>query len=90
MQKGNKRIMITVQHTQSLSANVFDSTFSTIPMDVKMQIAALLCCSSSWFTERFHKIVSQIGSSDCGVFAIAFFSNAFDLAFGLNPANQSG
>ena len=66
------RIMITVEHTQSLSVNVFDRKFSTIPMDVKMQIAALLCCSSSWITVRFHKILSQIGPSDRGVFAIAF------------------
>ena len=54
-------------------------------MDVKMQIANLLCCSSSRITARFHKTQSQIGSSDCGVFAIAF---ATDLAFGLNPASH--
>ena len=73
MQEGTfGRIMITVEHTQSLFVNVFDRKFSTIPMDVKMQIAALLCCSSSWITTRFHKIQSQTGSSDCGVLAIAF------------------
>ena len=76
---------ITVQHTQSFSVNVFDSKFSTIPMDVKMQIAALLCCSSSRITTRFHKTLSQIGSSDCGVFAIAF---ATDFALGSNPASH--
>lgn len=76
---------ITVQHTQSFSVNVFDSKFSTIPMDVKMQIAALLCCSSSRITTRVPKTQSQMGSSDCGVFAIAF---ATDLAFGLNPASH--
>ena len=76
---------ITIQHTQSFSVNVFDSKFSTIPMDVKMQIANLLCCSSSRITARFHKTQSQIESSDCGVFAIAF---ATDLAFGLNPASH--
>ena len=71
---------ITIQHTQSFSVNVFDSKFSTMPMDVKMN---LLCCSSSRIT--VHKTQSQIGSSDCGVFAIAF---ATDLAFGLNPASH--
>ena len=76
---------ITVEHTQSFSVNVFDSKFCTIPMDVKMQIAALLCCTSSRITTRFHKTQSQIGSSDCGVFAIAF---ATDLAFGLKPASH--
>ena len=50
-----------------------------------MQIAALLCCSSSRITARVPKTQSQIGSSDCGVFAIAF---ATDLAFGLNPASH--
>ena len=59
--------------------------FSTISVDVNMQIANLLCCSSSWITTRFYKTQSQIGSSDCGVFAIAF---ATDLAFGLNPASH--
>ncbi|KAL5509803.1 hypothetical protein EMCRGX_G005233 [Ephydatia muelleri] len=76
---------ITVEHTQSFSVNVFDSKFCTIPMDVKMQIAALLCCTSSRITTRFHKTQSQIGSSYCGVFAIAF---ATDLAFGLKPASH--
>ena len=76
---------ITVEHTQSFSVNVFDSKFCTIPMDVKMQIAALLCCTSSRITTRFHKTQSQIGSSDCGVFAIAF---ATDLAFGLKSASH--
>ena len=76
---------MTIQHTQSFSVNVFDSKFSTIPMDVKMQITALLCCSSSWITARFHKTQSLIGSSDCGVYVIVF---ATDLAFGLNPAGH--
>ena len=75
---------ITVEHTQSFSVNVFDSKFCTIPMDVNMQIAAFLCCTSSRITTRFHQTQSQIGSSDCGVFAIAF---ATDLAFGLKPAS---
>ena len=76
---------ITVEHTQSFSVNVFDSKFCTIPMDVNMQIAAFLCCTSSRITTRFHQTQSQIGSSDCGVFAIAF---ATDLAFGLKPASH--
>ena len=75
----------TVEHSQSFSVIVFDSKFCTIPMDVKMQITALLCCTSSRITTRFHKTQSQIGSSDCGVFAKAF---ATDLAFGLKPASH--
>ena len=64
---------------------LFDSKFSIIPMDIKKQIAALLCCSSSRITTRFHNTQSQIGSSDCRGFAVAF---ATDLAFGLNPASH--
>ena len=53
-------------------------------MDTIRQIASLLCTKSSTIVLKIHKTQLQVGSSDSGLFAIAY---ATELAFGRNPAS---
>jgi len=54
-------------------------------IDTKKQIASLLCTKSSTIVLKIHKTQSQIGKTDCGLFAIAY---ATELIFGHNPASS--
>ena len=76
---------ITIENIPSFFVNIYDSVYNTVTMDTKKQIASLLCTKSSTIVLKIHKTQLQVGSSDCGLFAIAY---ATELAFGHNPASN--
>ena len=77
---------ITIENVPSLFVNVYDSVYGTVSVDTKKQIASLLCTKSSTIVLKIHKTQLQVGTSDCGLFAIAY---ATELAFGHNPASSA-
>ena len=62
--------------------NVLDSLYSSVSSSAKLQISALLFTTHKQITLSFRDVQRQVGSSDCGLFAIAF---ATAIAFGLDP-----
>ena len=62
---------------------VFDSLYPTVNANVKMQVASILSTKESSIVLHYRNVQMQSGSSDCGVFAIAF---ATALAFGNDPS----
>ena len=54
----------------------------TVSSSAKLQISALLFTTHKQITLSFRDVQRQVGSSDCGLFAIAF---ATAIAFGLDP-----
>ena len=61
---------------------VYDSIYTTLPMLAKAQIASLLATQQPTIRVKFMDVQMQSGSSDCGLFAIAY---ATALSFGLPP-----
>ena len=62
--------------------NVFDSLYPFTSPSVKLQIASMLCTQQKEIITTFKDVQMQGGSSDCGVFAIAF---ATAITFGQDP-----
>ena len=62
-------------------AHVYDSVYSTVEDDTKMQIAAILHTAEDCISSVVPK---QVGNSDCGLFAIAY---ATDFAHGNDPTS---
>ena len=63
---------ITVAGVSPSCAHVYDSVYSTVEDDTKMQIAALLHIAEDCISLVVLKIQYQVGNSDCGLFAIAY------------------
>lgn len=51
---------------------IYDSLYSTAPIELQQQIAALLHTKDESITMKFGKVSLQTNGSDCGVYAIAF------------------
>ena len=66
----------------SSSVFVYDSLYSSASPSQMMQIASLLYSKEKKISLLFKDVQMQDGSSDCGVFAIAF---ATAITFGLDP-----
>ena len=60
--------------------HVYDSMLHSMPMDAKMQIAAIL----AYIECRLHHVQHQEGTLYCGLYSIAY---AVDLAQGDDPAS---
>ena len=58
---------------------IFDSAYTFASTTIKNQVASLLCTSEEFMKLTFVDVQMQSGSSDCGLFSIAF---ATALAFG--------
>ena len=61
---------------------VYDSAYSTLPMLARAQIASLLATQQPTIKVKFMDVQMQSGTSDCGLFAIAY---ATALSLGLPP-----
>ena len=61
----------------------YDSLHSPITADVQTVLARLLFTSKPTFQVKLAKVTRQSGTSDCGLFAIAYITH---LAFGQDPA----
>ena len=62
---------------------MYDSLYSTVAEDVKLQISNLLCSKEESIIWEFVNLVKQSGVNDCGVvFAIAY---ATALCLGKSP-----
>ena len=70
---------VGVEHPE---VQVFDSLYSSSSTSVKTQVAALLATDRPSISMSFMDVQMQSGSSDCGIFAIAF---ATALVFGRRP-----
>ena len=70
---------IGVEHVSSDCVNIYDSVYSSVSTDTKIQIASLLHTGNQRITLKIHKVQFQDKASDCGVYSIAF---ATDLAYG--------
>ena len=69
---------IAVEHVSSDCVNIYDSVYSSVSTDTKIQIASLLHTGNHRITLKIHKVQIQDRASDCGVYSIAF---ATDLAY---------
>ena len=67
------------------TVDVYDSLYSTIPMNIKMQIASLMMSKSGNIVIRNRSFQHQTGGVDCGLFAIA---SATTLCNGEDPARH--
>ena len=70
---------IGTKHPEVLS---YDSLYTSIAEDVKMQISSLLCTIEKSIILKFVNTVKQAGVNDCGLFAIAY---ATALCLGKSP-----
>ena len=75
---------ITVARVSPSCAHVYDSVYSTVKDDTKMQIATLLHTAEDCISLVAPKIQYQVGNSDSDLFAIAY---ATDIAHGNDPAS---
>ena len=74
-------ITISTIGCQQGVVNVYDSIPScSVPLRTKEQIAAIICTQAKKIILEFPAVQSQRGSSDCGLFALAF---ATSLCLGL-------
>ena len=64
--------------------NVYDSLFSTPPASLVRQLCCLIQTKEAQLTVNMMEMQSQVGTSDCGCFAIAC---AAALCHGLNPSS---
>jgi len=74
----------TIAGTSDSVVLVYDSLFTYLPEDAKMQIAGIICSQKATIECKLHEVQNQQGTSDCGLFAIAF---ATDLVYGNEPAS---
>lgn len=63
---------------------VFDSTYSSLNKITKTLLARLVNSRQRVINVKVAKTVKQSGTSDCGVFAVAY---ATSLAFGQDPSS---
>ena len=75
---------ITVAGVSPSLVHVYDSLYNTVHDDTVMQVAAIMHTAEHYVDFKVHKIQFQKGTSDCGLFSIAY---ATDLAFGNDPAS---
>lgn len=64
--------------------NIYDSKYSSTTSDLQEQIASIVCSPYSTLVLQFPNVSLQSGSSDCGLYAIAY---ATCLALGEDPTN---
>ena len=64
--------------------HVYDSVYDYTFESTKMQVASIMKSNESMITFKIHNTQFQKGSSDCGLFLIAY---ATDLAYGNDPAS---
>ena len=63
------------------TVNLYDSSLTTVPLSLEQAIVALLKPKCP-ITVNIKNVVKQVGSADCGVFALAYCTS---LALGNNP-----
>lgn len=74
---------ITVAGIHGSLVKVYDSKYTFISEDTKSQIANLTA-ADKYISIHLENTQFQDGSSDCGLYAIAY---AVDICFGNNPAS---
>ena len=80
-------ITISTIGCQQGVVNVYDSIPScSVPLRTKEQIAAIICTQAKKIILEFPAVQSQRGSSDCGLFSLAF---ATSLCLGQNPVQTN-
>lgn len=65
-------ITISTVGTNHPGVQVFDSLYTTCPLECKAQIVAMLATEHSSLQLKHMNVQMQTGEDDCGVFAIAF------------------
>lgn len=75
---------VTVAGIHGSLVKVYDSKYTQIFEDTKRQIACMTASDKNYITICLENTQFQNGSSDCGLFAIAF---ATEICFGNNPAS---
>ena len=80
-------ITISTMECQQGVVNVYDSIPScSVSLRTKEQIAAIICTQAKEIILEFPAVQSQRGSSDCGLFALAY---ATSLCMGDNPVQTN-
>ena len=77
-------VTISTIGTDHPVVNIYDSVYSTACDELQQQIASILITQHSSIILHFIDVQLQSGSSDCGLFAIAY---ATALVFGEMPQN---
>ena len=76
--------------SENVDISIFDSKYSRPSKDTEILLAKLINTDKSAITVKMANVTKQSGSSDCGLYAIAYITH---IAFGLNPSlhvfNQS-
>lgn len=62
---------------------LYDSLFSAITDETKINLAQLICTVNPEFTVRISGVTKQSGSSECGLYALAYITH---VAFGQDPS----
>ncbi len=75
---------VTVAGIHGSLVKVYDSKYKSISEDTKRQIASLTKVDKKYIDIHLENTQCQKGSSDCGLYAIAF---ATEVCFGNNPAS---
>ena len=78
----NHWIVATNINCTSTTVNIYDSAYSAISHDTKLQIVSMIRPSTNELTYRNVNFQRQTNNSDCGVFAIAV---ATELVLGRDP-----
>ena len=71
--------------TDSSSIKVFNSLGGRLPGSKKKVVADLLQCKRKTITIQYENVQKQLGSSDCGCFALAY---ATSLCCGIEPSKE--
>ena len=75
-----KLLLLTIGHIQ-----VFDSVYENINADTIKQICSIVQSKTRSVTIEIMNVIKQRGSTDCGLFALAF---ATSLCFGESPSER--
>ena len=62
---------------------IYDSKYASLSADTKLLLSQLVHTDKPVFTVKIASVTKQSGSTDCGLFAIAYITS---IAFDLDPA----
>lgn len=80
--EGHWLTISTIGIESPATVNVYDSKYYTASAEVKIQVASILHTEYPQIKLLFQDVQKQVGSSDCGVFALAY---ATALILGIKP-----
>ena len=69
---GNHWITVAGVYISPSLVHVYDSLYNTVHDNTVMQVAAIMHTAEHYVDFKVHKIQFQSGTSDCGLFSIAY------------------